>query len=141
MPQTHAQEHALSRNHAGRNPRPHGAPAHPDVDEPSPSRSSEAAEAGSSTAESGAIRRPITETSQPEASVQAGKGKPSDVKSSGSDHVTRDPATESDLDHPETAHHSDNEKSELPERGDEARKQAPNDRPGRKSGEGETPVG
>ena len=141
MPQTHAQEHAQSRNHAGRNPRPHGAPAHPDVDEPSPSRSSEPSEAGSSTAEAGAIRRPLAETSQPEAAVQAGKGKHSNDKTSGSDHVTHDPATESDLEHPGTAHHSDNEKSDLPERGDEARKQAPNDRPGRKSGEGETPVG
>lgn len=37
--------------------------------------------------------------------------------------------------------HSDNEKSKLPERDDEGRKQAPNDRPGKKSGEGEAPVG
>lgn len=37
--------------------------------------------------------------------------------------------------------HSDNEKSKLPERGDEGRKQGPNDRPGKKSGEGEAPVG
>jgi hypothetical protein len=39
------------------------------------------------------------------------------------------------------AEHSDNEKSKLPERDDENRKQAPNDRPGKQSGEGETPVG
>ncbi|SAK59094.1 hypothetical protein [Caballeronia ptereochthonis] len=37
--------------------------------------------------------------------------------------------------------HSDNEKSKLPERGDEDRKQGPNDRPGKQSGEGEAPVG
>jgi hypothetical protein len=29
----------------------------------------------------------------------------------------------------------------MPERHDDDRKQAPNDRPGKKSGEGETPVG
>ena len=39
------------------------------------------------------------------------------------------------------AEHSDNEKSKLPERGDEDRKQGPNDRPGKQSGEGEAPVG
>jgi hypothetical protein len=39
------------------------------------------------------------------------------------------------------AEHSDNEKSKLPEREDEDRKQAPNDRPGKQTGEGETPVG
>lgn len=39
------------------------------------------------------------------------------------------------------AEHSDNEKSKLPERSDENRKQGPNDRPGKESGEGETPVG
>jgi hypothetical protein len=37
--------------------------------------------------------------------------------------------------------HSDNEKSKLPERDDEGRKQGPNDRPGKQSGEGEAPVG
>jgi hypothetical protein len=37
--------------------------------------------------------------------------------------------------------HSDNEKSKLPERDDESRKQGPNDCPGKKSGEGEAPVG
>ncbi|AET88495.1 hypothetical protein BYI23_A006570 [Burkholderia sp. YI23] len=37
--------------------------------------------------------------------------------------------------------HSDNEKSKLPERDDENRKQAPNDRPGKQTGEGEAPVG
>jgi hypothetical protein len=40
-----------------------------------------------------------------------------------------------------TADHSDNEKSKLPERDDENRKQGPNDRPGKQSGEGEAPVG
>jgi hypothetical protein len=39
------------------------------------------------------------------------------------------------------AEHSDNEKSKLPERDDKGRKQAPNDRPGKQTGEGETPVG
>ena len=39
------------------------------------------------------------------------------------------------------AEHSDNEKSKLPERDDENRKQAPHDRPGKQPGEGEAPVG
>ncbi len=39
------------------------------------------------------------------------------------------------------AEHSDNEKSKLPERNDEGRKQGPNDQPGKKPGEGEAPVG
>jgi hypothetical protein len=39
------------------------------------------------------------------------------------------------------AEHSDNEKSKLPERNDEGRKQAPHDNPGKKPGEGEAPVG
>ncbi|GAB5100709.1 hypothetical protein P9250_22260 [Caballeronia sp. LP006] len=39
------------------------------------------------------------------------------------------------------AEHSDNEKSKLPERDDEGRKQSPNDRPGKETGEGEAPVG
>ncbi|SAL48068.1 hypothetical protein [Caballeronia telluris] len=39
------------------------------------------------------------------------------------------------------AEHSDNEKSKLPERDDDARKQGPNDTPGKKSGEGEPDVG
>ena len=39
------------------------------------------------------------------------------------------------------AEHSDNEKSKLPERDDDNRKQGPNDRPGKQSGEGEAPVG
>jgi hypothetical protein len=43
--------------------------------------------------------------------------------------------------HAQPAEHSDNEKSKLPERDDEGRKQAPNDRPGKQTGEGETPVG
>lgn len=37
----------------------------------------------------------------------------------------------------ERAEHSDNEKSKLPERGDENRKQAPHDRPGKQLGEGD----
>ncbi|MDR5877317.1 hypothetical protein [Caballeronia sp. LZ032] len=44
-------------------------------------------------------------------------------------------------DNAQPAEHSDNEKSKLPERSDENRKQGPNDRPGKESGEGETPVG
>ncbi|VXB66790.1 conserved hypothetical protein [Burkholderia sp. 8Y] len=39
------------------------------------------------------------------------------------------------------AEHSDNEKSKLPERNDEGRKQAPHDHPGKQPGEGEAPVG
>jgi hypothetical protein len=39
------------------------------------------------------------------------------------------------------AEHSDNEKSKLPERNDEGRKQAPNDQPGKEPGAGEPPVG
>lgn len=46
-----------------------------------------------------------------------------------------------DIEHPQPAVHSDNEKSKLPERDDEGRDQSPADRPGKKSGEGETPVG
>lgn len=46
-----------------------------------------------------------------------------------------------DLAHPKPVQHSDNEKSKLPERHDENRKQSPADRPGKKPGEGETPVG
>jgi hypothetical protein len=46
-----------------------------------------------------------------------------------------------DLEHPEHTAHSDNEKSKMPERHDENRKQSPSDRPGKKSGEGEPSVG
>ena len=45
-----------------------------------------------------------------------------------------------DLEHPQPAHHSDNEKSKLPERHDEGRDQSPADRPGKKPGEGEPSV-
>jgi hypothetical protein len=45
-----------------------------------------------------------------------------------------------DLKHPQPAGHSDNEKSKLPERDDEARKQSPADHPGKKPGEGEPSV-
>jgi hypothetical protein len=37
--------------------------------------------------------------------------------------------------------HSDDDRSALPERCDQSRKQAPSDRPGKKPGEGEPPVG
>jgi len=43
--------------------------------------------------------------------------------------------------HPDPARHSDNEKSEMPERDDKNREQAPHDKPGTKPGEGEPPVG
>ncbi|WP_212667380.1 hypothetical protein [Burkholderia sp. b14] len=43
--------------------------------------------------------------------------------------------------HPTPAHHSDHEKSRMPERHDSGRKQAPHDRPGKAPGEGEVPVG
>ncbi|SAL16740.1 hypothetical protein AWB71_00662 [Caballeronia peredens] len=45
------------------------------------------------------------------------------------------------IDSDKPTEHSDNEKSKLPEREDENRKQGPNDRPGKQSGEGEAPVG
>jgi hypothetical protein len=47
----------------------------------------------------------------------------------------------SDMSDPRPVEHSDTEKSKLPERGDEGRKQGPNDQPGKKPGEGEAPVG
>jgi hypothetical protein len=46
-----------------------------------------------------------------------------------------------DANDPHPAEHSDNEKSKLPERGDDGRKQGPNDKPGKKPGEGEPEVG
>jgi hypothetical protein len=46
-----------------------------------------------------------------------------------------------DIEHPQPPAHSDNEKSKMPERHDEGRKQAPSDKPGKKPGEGEPPVG
>ncbi|WP_206001966.1 hypothetical protein [Paraburkholderia aromaticivorans] len=46
-----------------------------------------------------------------------------------------------DIEHPQPAAHSDNEKSKLPERGDEGRDESPADRPGKKPGEGEPSVG
>jgi Sec-independent protein translocase protein TatA len=66
-------------------------------------------------------------------------------KPSGSDAMSE--STEStkqsdtDVKHPHTPAHSDNEKSKMPERQDEGRKQSPADKPGKKPGEGETPVG
>ncbi|MEI6001897.1 hypothetical protein H3V53_33545 [Paraburkholderia bengalensis] len=47
----------------------------------------------------------------------------------------------SDVEHPQHPTHSDNEKSKMPERDDDGRKQAPSDRPGKKPGEGEPSVG
>ena len=44
------------------------------------------------------------------------------------------------LKHPRPAGHSDSEKSKLPERNDEMRKQSPADHPGKKPGEGEPSV-
>lgn len=55
--------------------------------------------------------------------------------------ATTTQTTPPDLEHPDPATHSDNEKSKMPERQDESRKQGPNDHPGKKPGEGETPVG
>ncbi|MEM5344821.1 hypothetical protein [Paraburkholderia azotifigens] len=46
-----------------------------------------------------------------------------------------------DPEHPKHPVHSDNEKSKMPERHDENRKQSPADRPGKKPGEGEPSVG
>ncbi|QGZ65149.1 hypothetical protein [Paraburkholderia acidisoli] len=43
--------------------------------------------------------------------------------------------------HPQPPKHSDDQRSAMPERDDKDRKQAPSDRPGKQSGEGETPVG
>ncbi len=48
--------------------------------------------------------------------------------------------TQPDLEHPQPATHSDNEKSKMPERDDESRKQSPADHPGKKPGEGEPSV-
>jgi hypothetical protein len=48
--------------------------------------------------------------------------------------------TAPDLEHPKPTTHSDNEKSKMPERDDEARKQSPADHPGKKPGEGEPSV-
>jgi hypothetical protein len=45
-----------------------------------------------------------------------------------------------DLAHPHPTAHSDNAKSKMPERHDEARKQSPADHPGKKPGEGEPSV-
>jgi hypothetical protein len=42
-----------------------------------------------------------------------------------------------DLEHPQPAVHSDNEKSKMPERDDEGRNQSPADHPGKQPGEGE----
>lgn len=49
-------------------------------------------------------------------------------------------ARPADIEHPQPVSHSDNEKSKLPERRDEGRKQSPADRPGKKPGEGEPSV-
>ncbi|MBN3858846.1 MULTISPECIES: hypothetical protein [unclassified Paraburkholderia] len=52
-----------------------------------------------------------------------------------------DSAHEEALRHPKPAQHNDDERSKMPERHDEGRKQSPADRPGKQPGEGETPVG
>jgi formate hydrogenlyase subunit 6/NADH:ubiquinone oxidoreductase subunit I len=46
-----------------------------------------------------------------------------------------------DLEQPKTPQHSDNKASKMPDRPDDARKQGPNDKPGKKPGEGEPEVG
>lgn len=113
MPQTYAQMHAQNRHHAGRNPREHGAP--------------------------------LTEEHHPENAVESGNTAPQagEVASTQEGGVAggANPSEKSEVQHPEPVEHSDSDKSKLPDRGDENRKQAPNDRPGHKSGEGETPVG
>jgi hypothetical protein len=45
------------------------------------------------------------------------------------------------LDHPKPARHIDDQRSQMPERRDDARKQSPADMPGKKPDEGEPPVG
>jgi hypothetical protein len=52
--------------------------------------------------------------------------------------MSSDPA---DLNHPKPVEHSDKEASKMPDRADDDRKQAPNDKPGKKPGEGEPEVG
>ncbi len=113
MPQTYAQMHAQNQHHAGRNPREHGAPLTGALHE-------DAVEHGNAAPRAGEV------SSAQEAGVTSGGAKP----------VRKD-----EILHPEQVEHNDTEKSKLPDRGDENRKQAPNDRPGHKSGEGETPVG
>lgn len=149
MAQTYAQEHALPRKHAGKNPRAQSATKQSnksDKERSSVSHASVLNDTASAAGEAGAVTSwngvdqghpPKSATSlKKESEMQASKGTPH-----GAEHERHDPATESDLQHPEQIHHNDNEKSKMPERDDEARKQAPNDRPGKKSGEGETPVG
>jgi hypothetical protein len=139
MPQTYAQTHAQNRHHAGRNPREHGAPLkdHEDEQEKAVESGTQASPAGevASTQEGGMTSRggdqkASTERAAPDSS--GGTSESGGVKAAGS---------EKEVSHPEPAEHNDSEKSKLPERGDAQRKQAPNDRPGKKSGEGETPVG
>jgi len=43
--------------------------------------------------------------------------------------------------HPKPARHNDDARSRMPDRGDKSREQSPADRPGKKPGEGEPPVG
>lgn len=52
---------------------------------------------------------------------------------------TREPQQMADQ--PKPAHHSDDERSRMPERGDKSRKQSPADKPGKRPGEGEPSVG
>jgi hypothetical protein len=49
--------------------------------------------------------------------------------------------SKSDPKHPDKAIHSDNEKSRMPERHENANRSSPADRPGKETGEGEPPVG
>ena len=55
--------------------------------------------------------------------------------------TTNDTTQQEDFKHPKPAHHHDDAHSKMPERGDKSRKQSPADKPGKKPGEGETPVG
>jgi hypothetical protein len=63
------------------------------------------------------------------------------MTSTGEEAMSSDPNADKSAQPGQPAEHSDNEKSKLPEREDEGRKQGPNDRPGKQTGEGEAPVG
>lgn len=54
---------------------------------------------------------------------------------------TAEPKNEEPQPDLQPAKHSDDQRSQMPERGDDTRKQSPADKPGKKPGEGEPPVG
>ena len=139
MPQTYAQTHAQNRHHAGRNPREHGAPLkdHEAEQEKAVESGTLASPAGevASTQEAGMASRGGGQKASPETAAPDLSG------TTGQSDGVKAAELEKEIHHPEPAEHNDSEKSKLPERGDAQRKQAPNDRPGKKSGEGEAPVG